>query len=292
MVAPKSLVTQWQEEMKLHFNEEFQVLSPGDFPVYRRVLKTDNLWRSFDRVICSLDSIKPIEGRKGWSEDDLQNHNRERSDDILEAGWDLVIVDEAHRLGGSTSQVARYKLGKILSAASPRLLFLSVTPHHGKTESFFRIMRLLDKEAFADLNALSKEKVSDYVIRTYKRNAIDARGAPLFTPRMTRLITVEWTLSHERQRELYEAVTEYVRRGYNRAEKERKNYIGFLMILMQRMVTSSTRAITAALEKRSSVLGVPEEQLDLFPAILEEEWYELGGDEQAETLLSTRFKAL
>lgn len=280
VVAPKSLVTQWQEEMLLHFNEEFQVLSPGDFPVYRKVMKTDNLWRSFDRVICSLDSIKPIEGRKGWS------------DDLLEAGWDLIIVDEAHRLGGSTPQVARYKLGKILSASAPRLLFLSATPHQGKTESFFRIMRLLDKEAFHDLASLSKEKVADYVIRTYKRNAIDARGAPLFTRRMTRLITVEWTASHERQRELYQAVTEYVRRGYNRAEKERKNYIGFLMILMQRMVTSSTRAITAALEKRSEVLEVPELQLDLFPAIVEEEWYELGGDEQAETLLASRFRAL
>lgn len=109
---------------------------------------------------------------------------------------------------------------------------------------------------------------------------------------MTRLITVQWSEAHSRQKELYEAITEYVRRGYNRAQKERKNYIGFLMILMQRMVTSSTRAITAALEKRSNVLGVPEVQLDLFPAILEEEWYELGGDEQADTLLTTRFKAL
>jgi hypothetical protein len=153
-------------------------------------------------------------------------------------------------------------------------------------------MRLLDKEAITDLTSLSKEKVADYVIRTYKRNAIDARGAPLFTPRMTRLITVEWTASHARQRELYEAITEYVRRGYNRAEKERKNYIGFLMILMQRMVTSSTRAIIAALEKRSIALGLPEEQLNLFPSIVEEEWYELGGDEQAEALLTSRFKAL
>ena len=292
VVAPKSLVTQWQEEMLLHFGEEFQVVSPSDFPVYRKVMRSENVWQSFDRVVCSLDSIKPIEGRKGWGEAEIEQHNRERTDDILDAGWDLIIVDEAHRLGGSTSQVARYKLGKILSQASARLLFLSATPHQGKTESFFRIMRLLDKEKFTQLGTLSKEAVAEYVIRTYKRNAIDSRGAPLFTRRMTRLITVAWSEAHERQKELYEAVTEYVRRGYNRAEKERKNYIGFLMILMQRMVTSSTRAITSALEKRSTVLGVPEEQLNLFPSIVEEEWYELGGDEQAEALLTSRFKAL
>jgi ERCC4-related helicase len=292
VVAPKSLVTQWQEEMLLHFGEEFQVVSPSDFPIYRRVMRSENVWQAFDRVVCSLDSIKPIEGRKGWGEAEIEQHNRERTDDIFNAGWDLIIVDEAHRLGGSTSQVARYKLGKILSQASARLLFLSATPHQGKTESFFRIMRLLDKEKFTQLGTLSKEAVAEYVIRTYKRNAIDSRGASLFTRRMTRLITVEWSEAHERQKELYKAVTEYVRRGYNRAEKERKNYIGFLMILMQRLVTSSTRAITSVLEKRSTVLGAPEEQLNLFPSIVEEEWYELGGDEQAEALLTSRFKAL
>ena len=45
-------------------------------------------------------------------------YNREPFEDLISAGWDLVIVDEAHRLGGSTDQVARFKLGQGLSEAS------------------------------------------------------------------------------------------------------------------------------------------------------------------------------
>jgi SNF2 family DNA or RNA helicase len=292
VVVPKSLTTQWQEEMKLHFNEDFHLLIPQAFQTYRSVYRTENVWRIYDQVICPLDSIKPVDSRKGWNKKEVDRYNRERTEDILDAGWDLIIVDEAHRLGGSTAQVARYKLGKVLSRASDRMLFLSATPHQGKSESFFRIMSLLDDQTFATLEQLNKENVSKYVIRTQKRHAIDSDGNPLFTRRTTQLVLVAWKEKQIKQKSLYEAVTDYVRRGYNRAEKERKNYIGFLMILMQRMVSSSTRAIRSALEKRSDILGEPEEQLSLFPTITEEEWYDLDGEKQAETLLTSRLEAV
>ena len=51
---------------------------------------------------------------------------------------------------------------------------------------------------------------------------------------------IEWGTAHAEQRALYEAVTEYVRDGYNRAIKEKQTAVGFLMILMQRLITSST----------------------------------------------------
>jgi len=79
-----------------------------------------------------------------------------------------------------------------------------------------------------------------YVIRTEKRRAIDAEGNPLFKPRRTQLAPVAWEARHHQQRVLYEAVTEYVRTGYNQARREKRNYIGFLMLLMQRLVVSST----------------------------------------------------
>ena len=61
---------------------------------------------------------------------------------------DLVIIDEAHRLGGSTDQVARYKLGRALAEAAPYFLLLSATPHQGKTDAFHRLVSLLDQQAF------------------------------------------------------------------------------------------------------------------------------------------------
>jgi superfamily II DNA or RNA helicase len=76
--------------------------------------------------------------RRGWSLEQLHTYNRERFEDLISAAWDLVIIDEAHRMGGSTEQVARYKLGAALAEASPYLLLLSATPHQGKTDQFMR----------------------------------------------------------------------------------------------------------------------------------------------------------
>ena len=74
----------------------------------------------------------------------MAEHNRDRFEDLTAAGWDLIIVDEAHRLGGSTDQVARHQLGRGLADAAPCLLLLSATPHQGKTDAFQRLMSLID----------------------------------------------------------------------------------------------------------------------------------------------------
>ena len=239
-----------------------------------------------------MDSVKPIDGRRGWSREQVAEYNRQRFDDLIAAGWDLIIVDEAHRLGGSTDQVARYRLGQGLAEAAPYLLLLTATPHQGKTDAFQRLMALLDPRAFPDPVSVTREQVQPYVIRTEKRQAIDLHGQPLFKPRETRLLPISWEARHRDQRLLYEAVTEYVREGYNQAIQEKKPYIGFLMILMQRLVTSSTRAIRTTLERRLEVLQTPEEQLTLFPMVSEEEWADLDGQDQLERLLNTRLAAL
>ncbi|WP_026486459.1 DEAD/DEAH box helicase [Caldanaerobius polysaccharolyticus] len=263
IVCPKGLITQWHQEMKHKFDEDFNVVLPQDFDAIRRLYGDGNVWRRFDQVICPVDSVKPLKRRQGWSKEQVDEYNKERIADLVAAGWDMVIIDEAHRLGGSTSDVARYRLGKLLSEASPYLLLLTATPHQGKTGSFLRLIRLLDKDAFPDENAVVKEQVAPYIIRTEKREAVDKNGNPLFKKRITRTMDISWDVRHSLQRELYERVTEYVAHGYNRARREKRYYIGFLMVLMQRLVTSSTRAIRVNLEKRLEILksgdtGAPE----------------------------------
>ena len=291
VIAPKGLVTQWIAEMQTHFGEEFRFFSPADFSGYRRIAPSENVWRSFDQVICSLDSVKPMESRQGWSQDDINEFNKQRFEDLITAGWDLIVVDESHRIGGSSEQVARHQLGRGLSEASPYFLLLSATPHQGKSDAFHRLISLLDKNAFPDPGSVTRERVHPYVIRTEKRQAIDEDGNPLFKPRITKLVGVSWE-GHEDQKQLYDAVTEYVREGYNQAMREKKLYVGFLMILMQRLVTSSTRAIITTLEKRLSALQEPGEQLTMLPLMVEDEWNELDGQDQLESVLKTRLAAL
>ncbi len=103
---------------------------------------------------------------------------------------------------------------------------------------------------------------------------------------------VSWEDRHRNQRLLYDAVTEYVRDGYNQAMREKRSYIGFLMILMQRLVVSSTSAIRTTLERRLEALAAPQEQLTLFPLTSEDEWADLDAQEQVDLLLRTRLKAL
>lgn len=283
VVAPKGLVRQWQAEMRLHFGEPLQFIEPAELAAFRQLRNNeDNLWHQHDQVICSLDSVKPLEGRRGWSLEQLSTYNRERFEDLISASWDLVIIDEAHRMGGSTDQVARYKLGAALAEAAPYLLLLSATPHQGKTDQFLRLMQLVDRDAFPNESSVSRERVPPYVIRTEKRAAIDAEGRSLFKPRITRLHAVAWQDRHSAQQQLYEAVTDYVRHGYNQAMAAKQRHIGFLMILMQRLVTSSTAAIRTTLERRQALLDQPQLQASLFDATEIDEWAELDGQAQVD----------
>lgn len=296
VLAPMGLCTQWVAEMETHFGEKFNLVKASDLDMLKRMTPTENAWKVFDQVICPMDSVKPLEKRQGWSREKVALFNQDRFEAIIAAGWDLIIIDEAHRLGGSSDNVARYKLGRGLAEAAPYLLLLSATPHQGKTDAFHRLMALLDPMAFPDVGAVTRERVAPFVIRTEKRAAIDAQGNPLFKPRVSKLVSVEWGPRHRDQKILYEAVTEYVREGYNQSVKEKKPYLGFLMILMQRLVTSSTRAIRITMEKRLAALEEEQEQageqMNLLPAILDDEWSELDGQEQIENLVRIRIRAL
>lgn len=213
ILAPKGLVTQWVQKMETRFSEEFQLFIPSEFSYLENV---GNIWKQFNQVVV------PIDSRRGWSEAEIERFNRERFESMTNAAWDLVIIDEAHKVAGSTDTVARYKLGKGLAQASPYLLLLSATPHQGNTDSFHRLMTLSDQDAFPNESAIEGRRVAPYIIRTEKRKAIDIQGNPLFEPRNTQLVTIAWQEKDQRQLILYEEVTQYVRLGYNQALREKR----------------------------------------------------------------------
>jgi superfamily II DNA or RNA helicase len=297
VVAPKSLAVQWVYEMETHFNETFTLVNPNDLDALERLERpqsyfsdetTDgdyyNPWRKFSQAIVTMDAVKPLTSRKGWSKKKTADYNQKRFQRLINGNWDLIIVDESHRLAGSTDQVARYKLGKGLSEATPYMLLLSATPHQGKSEAFHRLMSLLDPLAFARMSEIQQDRVADYVIRTEKRKAVTLQGAPLFRPRTTQ--TLEVSLSHNTdQVMLYNAVTEYVKEGYNQAIKDHKPHIGFLMVLLQRIATSSTHAIRCTLERRLQKL---QSMKDNSVDIDEDTWVdftELDGQMQLDFLI-------
>ena len=288
IIAPKGLVGQWIEELRNRFNEDFRLILPDQ--AEKMSGDGTDIWQLFDQIVVPLDSVKPLRYRKGWKYQELAHYNNLRFKNLVSAHWDLVVIDEAHKLAGTSSTVARHKLARGIASAVPHLLLLSATPHQGKTDAFIRLMSLLDKQRFFEYMTLSHEAIAPYVIRTDKRSAVDLDGKPLFRPRQTRLMSIEWSDDHNLQKELYQKVEEYIRTGYNKAQKEHRNYIGFLMVLMQRLVSSSTYAISGAMEHRLDALNTmfasrPSQQE------LEEDFWDMDPDEQLDCVISTAPKA-
>ena len=155
IVVPKSAMGQWQQEMKKHFNELFHIYDTDYINTVSRTfarLEVDNeinLFTQHNQIIVSMDALKPIETRQGWSKQKVEEYNRYRIQSVLEAEFDLLVIDECHKVGGSSTQVGRFQMADVLCNAIPNVLLLSATPHRGKSDHFRRILQLLNADAFA-----------------------------------------------------------------------------------------------------------------------------------------------
>ncbi len=239
IVVPGHLKDQWQREMKERFEENFMVVD-------RSVMSAAwgrNIWQDQPQLITSMDFAK-------------QN-------DVLaalaETRWDLVIVDEAHKMaayryGDKTKKTDRYQLGELLSRTSQFLLLLTATPHRGDPENFRLFLDLLAPGLFAN-EALLMESVrkgeNPLFLRRLKEDLRDFEGRPLFPPR--HVITRPYQLSDEEKR-LYNAVTEYVEQSYNKALAAEKRNVAFALLILQRRLASSVRAVRVSLERRKARL--------------------------------------
>ena len=262
VIAPAGLTRQWQDEFTQKFGEQFVVHDSTMMAALRELHGQEaNLWAVNDQVITSLDFVKPQRLRPDLSPAERERrevHNRRIFQDIVGAGWDVVIFDEAHKLSKQAdgSETARYRVGEALAPAVPVFLLLTATPHQGDAGRFLHLLNLLDSYGFNQVADLTPDRVATVVWRTRKRAAVDAQGRRLFKQRVTDIYPVDRSgPEHALERELYEAVTEYVRDNYNRAMGRGDRAFGFLMILFQRLVTSSSEAIYAALRKRHARLA-------------------------------------
>lgn len=272
-IVPKSSMMQWQSELKEHFNEVFHLYNSEMITSMARTFSNINadeeynFWTQHNQIIVSTDALKPIESRQGWSDEKVAEYNKYRMQAVLEANFDLVIIDEAHKMGGATSTVSRYILAQELCNTVPNVLLLTATPHRGKSDHFRRILQLLDPDAFAGEGLPDIKELEPYVIRTEKRFAVDYNGDKLFNKRHThRFDVILDPYKHQKQIALYDAVTEYVRKGFNSAKRANNKATGLIMVLFQRLVSSSTAAVLSAMEGRLERLESGEEDT-------EEEYY-------------------
>src|SRR5579885_3134948 len=151
VVCPANLAFQWQRELKEKFDEQFVVMKGADI----RDQFGMNQWMEWNRVITSLDLAKRSDILAG----------------LRQVHWDLVIVDEAHRMSASdeSHKSLRYKLGELLRDRTDHMLMLTATPHKGDPANFSLFLQLLDADAYADVKSI--------------REAMDRRRAPFYLRR-------------------------------------------------------------------------------------------------------------
>ncbi len=240
ILVPGHIKDQWRREMKERFAETFLVVDRGMVEAnWGR-----NVWREHPQVITSMDFAKRDEVLAS----------------LAEAHWDLVIVDEAHKMtayryGKKTHKTERYRLGELLSRTSQFLLFLTATPHRGDPENFRLFLDLLEPGFFASQELLLESiarKDNPLFLRRLKEDLKDFEGKRLFPPR--KVFTVTYYLSEE-EKLLYNAVTSYVEASYNKALDREKRNVAFALLILQRRLASSVRAVRRSLERRRDRLS-------------------------------------
>ena len=154
IITPAGLTRQWQDELKIKFDENFYIMDKSSADNLTNMYGTKgNIWLEHNQMITSIDFIKPKKIRDDLSKRELSNreeHNNRIFEDCIKSGWDVVIIDEAHKLTKDyTGEItARYKLGEALSKSTPIFLLLTATPHKGKPYIFKNLLQLIDEHMF------------------------------------------------------------------------------------------------------------------------------------------------
>ncbi len=285
IVVPSGLVLQWHEELLSRFGEQFVIYTTEYIHTLKQSYgKETNVWMVHDKIIASIDSIKPLKIDDELSPRERQRrewHNTHVYDDLAQAGFDLVIIDEAHKLSkhGDGSESARYKLGETLSEAVPILLLLTATPHQGDEYLFLHLLRLIDPVLFTSTQSLTPALVQEVAVRNKKRAAVDFDGKRLFKHRITSMIEISRNLpENEQELRLYELVTEYTSEYYNKAQQQNNQILKLLVILYQRIVSSSSFALLQAMRRRQAFL---ENQLHDAEQPEERDWDEEEIDQES-----------
>jgi superfamily II DNA or RNA helicase len=241
VVAPGSLVEQWQDELWEKFQLNFEIMSRRGIEESR----TGNPFLEKNLLIARV-------------------HQLSRADDLIEkikvSEWDLIIIDESHKMsahlyGDTLRKTKLFELGEVLRERTRHFLMLTATPHNGKNEDFLAFLSLIDPEQFAGrVRNGQVPDTSNVMRRLIKEDMYKFDGTRIFPPRTS--TTAEFELSPA-ERQLYDAVTSYVKDGMNRADelaesgdKRRGIIVGFALAGLQRRLASSPEAIYQSLRRR------------------------------------------
>ncbi|KAA0230966.1 DEAD/DEAH box helicase [candidate division KSB1 bacterium] len=285
VITPSNLRKQWHQELAEKFFLTCRILETKS---YNEAIRHGN-FRPFDApeiIICSY------------------HFARGKAADINAIRWDLVVIDEAHRLRNvyKPSNVIANTLKLALKDA--RKLLLTATPLQNSLLELFGLVSFIDERAFGDLRSFREQFANlnqEHVFQTLK-----ARLKPLCHRTLRRQVLpyVRFTKRHpivepftpeEGEDRLYHLVSEYLRRGNLQALPSSQRSL--MTLVLRKLLASSTFAIAGALDSLSLRLQAKlkkhepkqslEDELDQDYEVLDETAEEWKEDEPVEPLSET-----
>lgn len=281
VVSPANLTFQWQRELKDKFHDDFEIISG-------QVLRANygsNPWQERNQVITSMAWVSRIEDAR---------------ESLLRSHWDLIIVDEAHKMSAYSSdrKTLAYRLGEALSELTDHYLLMTATPHKGDPENFCLFLQLLDKDVYGDVKSLEeamRRNNAPFYLRRVKEalvtfpDPVNGTIKAIFTKRFVN--TTDFQIDAD-EWEFYNDLTHYVEEQSTKAATDSSptgRALGFTMAMLQRRFASSVyasrRTLQRMVEKREKILSDSEGyRRDQIARRLPEDFEELPEDEQSEIL--------
>lgn len=232
IVCPAGLTIQWKRELLTKFGEDFSIIS-REYMDETRLDRLD-VWRKTDLAITSVAFAR----------------QREMCRALETVEWDLVIVDEAHKLAayrkssGSIERTQAYELGQILSRRAKHFLLMTATPHKGDPDNYRLLIRLIDPE-WGDAAAYAPGS-NPMVLRRTKEEMRTADGRPLYPERIVE--TLPYSLSHD-EGELLEQVYKFIRKRFEKAKSSNKQSAAFALMTLSRRLASSPSSLLCSLQR-------------------------------------------
>jgi len=240
ILTPASLRDQWQDEMQEKFSLHFEVVDRESTQKLRKDVGIDaNPWRVHDRIVTSYHYLKQPDVFGLFESASRMPEGSSR------LPWDLVIVDECHNAMpgafGEDSDLTE-AIRRILPLCEHRL-FLSATPHNGRTRCFTGLLEMLDPVRFSttsELNAAGRERVKQVMVRRLKRHIDESSPVRRFCRRLSpEALELELGTGETSLFTAFEAFRSAIHRAVHQADRGRKLAGAFAVEIFGKRLISS-----------------------------------------------------
>jgi ERCC4-related helicase len=257
IITPATLRKQWQQELSDKFNLKSLIL---DKKIFDNLKKDNKIFNTKKIIICSY------------------NFAASKFKEIAADNWDLVVIDEAHRLRNvfKPKNVIASLINK--SVKESVKLLLTATPLQNSLLELYGLVSIIDPHVFGDINSFKeqyvrnsnfslrnsklKERIKPFCQRTLRKQV---KEYIKFTERIA--LTEEYIPSHE-EHKLYELVSSYLQRPKLNALPSGQRIL--MTIVLRKLLASSSYAIAATLDKLAKKLEKTEKQQNIIDIFCDE----------------------